>query len=780
MDKKTNNKKTTKKKQDQQLHRANASTPKSRKKKKKKGHKLRNFFLILLILIAAALVYMVAGGYASKLIELHSEAVQLVNDSSPSTFMSTNASVVYDSDDDIIAELGGDKDIKYVSSEEIPDMVKQAFVSIEDKRFYTHNGVDIKGIMRALVAMVQNGKISGGGSTITQQLARNVFLTQDKTWERKIEEAFIALALEQKYSKDQILTYYINNVYYMNGYYGIGSAAEGYFSVEPSELTLAQIAYLCAIPNSPTYYDPIEHGDHTKTRQELILSEMLEDGAIDDATYTAAVAEEIVLNMSEEETQVNNYQTTYARYCAARVIMELNGFEFQYDFDSDDEEEAYDDEFNEAYDEAITELYGGGYEIYTSLNMDLQDELQSAIDTELSGFTNTTDDGVYQLQGAAVTIDNETGMVVAIVGGRSQDSVTGYTLNRAYQSYRQPGSSFKPIAVYAPSFENGYTPDTIVKDYKFDDGPSNYNDTYYGNVTITKAVQQSMNTVAWQVFEDITPAVGLSYIENMHFAKLVDEDYTLSSSLGGLTYGASAVEMAKAYATLYNDGNYRDPSCITQIIDSTGQVVYTADNSETRIYTEEAANDMTAVLETVMTSGTGKSLQLDDQPSAGKTGTTNDNKDGWFVGYTPYYTTAVWVGCDTPTVISGLSGSTYPGYIWQTYMNAIHANLEERDFDVDNVSSSTAAETVEEEEETQEEETTETENIEDTTTQDTTDSTTVDNTTTNPTDETITNGNTNSGSETDGGSDSGTDSGTGGSETGGTGDSSGGETSGTE
>ncbi len=767
MDKKANNKKTTKKKQDQKLHRANASTPKGRKKKKKKGHKLRNFFLVLLIIIAAALVYMVAGGYAQKLIELHSEAVELVNDSTPSTFMSANATVVYDSDDDVIAELGSSKDIKYVASEEIPDQVKQAFVSIEDKRFYSHHGVDPKGIMRALVAMVRNGQISGGGSTITQQLARNVFLTQDKTWERKIEEAFIALGLEQKYTKDQILTYYINNVYYMNNYYGIGAAAEGYFNKEPSELTLGQIAYLCAIPNSPTYYDPVENPENTKTRQELILSEMLEDGVIDDAAYTAAVAEDMVLDRQTDETPVNNYQTTYARYCAAKAIMEMNGFDFQYDFASDEEEEAYNDKFNEAYDEATTELYSGGYEIYTSLDMDLQDELQSAIDTTLSGFTNTTDDGIYQLQSAAVTIDNETGMVVAIVGGRSQDSVTGYTLNRAYQSYRQPGSTFKPIAVYAPALENGYTPTTMVRDYKFEDGPKNVNDTYYGNVTLTAAVQQSMNTVAWQVFEDITPEVGLSYIKNMHFEKIVDEDYTLAASLGGLTYGASAVEMAKGFATLANGGNYREPSCITQIIDHTGNTIYAADNSETRIYTQEAADEMTGILETVMTNGTGKNLQLDDQPSAGKTGTTNDNKDGWFVGYTPYYTTSVWVGCDTPTVISGLSGSTYPGYIWQTYMQAIHENLPVKQFDVDKISSesvTTEEEEEEPEEETPEEETTETETPTETPSEN------VDNTTTNPTDETITNGGSTGG---DTGSNTGGDTG------GNTGGDTGGSTGGT-
>jgi membrane peptidoglycan carboxypeptidase len=236
------------------------------------------------------------------------------------------------------------------------------------------------------------------------------------------------------------------------------------------------------------------------------------------------------------------------------------------------------------------------------------------------------------------------------------------------------------LIVYTPQIERGYTPDTIVNDHKFDGGPSNSSGKYYGKVKLRFAVAQSLNTVAWQLYEDLTPAVGLQYLKNMNFSAIVDSDYIPATSLGGFTKGVSAVEMASAYATLENDGLYREPTCIKYIVDSDENIVYTSEMKEITIYQSDAARTMTDILTTVMDSGTGKTLKLTDMPCAGKTGTTNDHKDGWFCGYTRYYTTCVWVGCDYPKAISDLSGSTYPGQIWKKYMSAIHEGLATMEF----------------------------------------------------------------------------------------------------
>lgn len=477
------------------------------------------------------------------------------------------------------------------------------------------------------------------------------------------------------------MEFYLNNVYFMNGYYGIQAACHGYFNCELSDLDLSQTAFLCAIPNSPTYYDPINNKDHTLTRRNLILKNLREDGKITQQEYEAAINEEITLNMPEKDDTVKyNYVDTYAYYCATRALMENEGFKFKYYFDSDDEEKEYDASYDEMYSYCQKKLYSDGYKIYTSIDLTMQQQLQDSIDLTLLDFTDTTDDGTFKLQSAATCIDNDTGEVVAIVGGRSQDAVS-HTLNRAFQSHRQPGSSIKPLIVYTPSFERGKTPDTIVNDHKFDGGPSNSGDSYYGDVTIRFAVQKSLNTVAWQLYDELTPKVGLQYLKDMNFTNIVKDDYVTATALGGFTTGVSTLEMASAYSTLENDGMYRNPTCIKSIVDSDNNIIYTSSQKDTVIYTETASRMMTDVMTDVMKSGTGRSANLDNgMPCAGKTGTTNDKKDGWFCGFTRYYTTCVWVGCDMPETVKKLTGSSYPAEIWKNYMDQIHADLTPIDF----------------------------------------------------------------------------------------------------
>ncbi len=631
-----------------------------------------------MLLVVAAVAYYYAGGYAAKVSAMKTEAVSMVSHSSKDTFRKSQTSIAYDINGKTLSVLKGEKDVYYIEYEDIPIYVKQAIISTEDKRFYKHNGIDYRGIMRAAVAMIQDGEVTQGGSTITQQLARTVFLSNERTWERKIEEMYIAVELEKKYSKEEILEFYLNNVYFANGYYGIEAAAQGYFGTDVSHLSLSQMIYLCAIPNNPTMYNPLTHADKTQARRDRILKSMLEDQVISESSYQTAVAEQI--KTTEPEEIKNNYAETYTYYCATRALMELEGFEFQTVFSDDEEKTAYDREYQSLYDTCNKKLFTGGYRIYTSLDLDAQSQLQASVDEVLAGFGEKSDEGIYELQGAAVCIDNTTGMVRAIIGGRSQDDVEGYTLNRAFQSFRQPGSAIKPLIVYTPALERGYTPDTTVVDEPIADGPVNGDGTYSGAMSLRQAVARSKNTIAWKIFEELTPEVGISYLEAMGFSNLDANDKRLPASIGGFTNGVSPLEMAKGYATIKNDGGYRNPTCIMKITDADGEVIYQADQTASVIYKENACRQMTDMLQTVITSGTGRGYSLGMMPCAGKTGTTNDNKDGWFVGYTPYYTTSVWVGYDIPKEVPGLGGGTYPGKIWHSFMSWLHDGLEPVDF----------------------------------------------------------------------------------------------------
>ena len=653
----------------------------SRKKKKKK-YRVFWFFaklqFVLMLLVAAALGYYYYGGYAVQVQKMKAEAVRFVRGSTEATFCVAQTSVVYDKDGNTISTLKGEKDVYYLPYEDIPSDACAAIVSIEDKKFYQHNGIDYRAIFRAARAAIENGEVTQGGSTITQQLARTIFLTQDRTWQRKVEEMFIATELEKKYSKNKILEFYLNNIYFGNGYYGIQAASRGYFNADVNDLDLSQIAFLCAIPNNPTLHDPLTNMQNTLGRRDRILLNMYEDGKISKGAYLMAKSEEITLNRPEHTK--NNYVETYTYYCAIRLLMEREGFVFQTEFKNDEEKSLYDTRYSDLYAECQKKLFTAGYRIYTSMDLKLQELLQKTIDEKLSGFTDVNEEGVFKLQGAGVCIENETGYVRAIVGGRSQD-FAGYTLNRAYQSYRQPGSAIKPILVYTPALEQEYTPDSIVVDEPIEEGPSNADGSYSGEMTLRSALARSKNTIAWKLLEEITPKKGLSYLKAMKFSRIADEDERLTSALGGLTNGVSPVELTAAYATLENDGKYRAPTCIIKITDADGNEILSTSQEETNIYKTTAARMATNMLVTAITEGTGRGLGVTGMPSAGKTGTTNDNKDGWFAGYTRYYTTSVWVGYDMPRELNNLYGGSYPAQIWKDAMEALVEGSEHERFE---------------------------------------------------------------------------------------------------
>ncbi len=615
--------------------------------------------------------------YGSMLLNYKAYASELVAERD--VFKQSLTTVVYDNNGEVIANLCAERDSYYLTCDEIPYLIKHAFVTTEDRKFYEHSGLDYKAIVRAFVALIENdGEVTQGGSTITQQLARNIFLSHEVSIERKIKEMFIATELENTYSKDEILEFYINNIYFGNGFYGIEAAARGYFDKTVTDLTNSEMLFLCAIPNSPSKYDPVSNIDATITRRDLIASVLKEQGEIDQTLYDEIINEIIMLNPSKNIK--HDYVETFVRYCATRELMRARGFVFLTEFSSEESEKAYREHYDTEYSYCNNLLFTGGYRIYTTIDMAKQDELQATIDSTMSEYQETNDSGIYAFQASATTIDNLTGFVVAIVGGREQEHV-GYSLNRAFQSFRQPGSSIKPLVVYTPAFERGYTPDTIVLDEKFSGGPSNADKTYLGKINIRTAVEKSKNTIAWKLFETIGTHTCLNYITKMDFKKIVQTDYVPAASLGGLTYGVSSYEMASAYSTIENSGVYRNPTCILKITDDDGNIVL--DNTGNSaggkvIYEANAANTMTNVLKGVLIRGTGRKYQIDNAICAAKTGTTNNNYDSWFVGYSYYYTTSVWCGYDMPRAMDNAATSC-AGKIWDTYMTYLHNSLAKID-----------------------------------------------------------------------------------------------------
>jgi hypothetical protein len=681
---------------------------KVKKQKRQKNPVERAIGIVLKIIIALLLAIVVIGGvliymkYGKKLIAMESDAKKIVSKSTMETFRQNETSIIYDANGNIMSKLKGEKDVYYIKYSDIPQVAVDAITSIEDKNFFKHKGYDLKAIIRAGFAYIKNkGVITQGGSTITQQLARNIFLSFEESWQRKAREIFIAIELEKKYTKKEIMEFYLNNIYFANGYYGIQSASLGYFGKGVNSLSLSQITFLLSIPNSPTRYNPYENIEGTLARRDRILDQMVLDGKITEAQASKAKSEEIKLKAPKVEK--SSYALTFALDRAVKALMKSEGFNFRYSFNSDEERKAYNENYSEVYSSCQTRLYSGGYRIYTSIDPEKQKLLQDTVDGGLSVSSEKSKSGIYSLQGAAVTIDNSSGRVVAIVGGRSQ-KLKGSTLNRAYQSFRQPGSTIKPLIVYTPAFEQGYTPESMVKDEKIEGGPVNADGVFSGNMTVLDALAKSKNTVAWKLFTEISPAIGIGKLLDMGFSAIADTDYYPSAALGGFTKGVNAVEMASAYAAIENGGEFREPTCIMKMTDSSGNDIvadgFYQKGTSKYIYDENACKMMITCMEAVMTKGTGVGGKLATMPCAGKTGTTNDSKDLWFVGFTKYYTTSVWVGYDIPRSLAGLAYTATPLGIWKTYMDSINNGLPVAKLDDYKI---TVAPTKEDTEETDEE-----------------------------------------------------------------------------
>ena len=664
-------------------------------RKKDFFRRLRNVILILAIAFCALFAagnLMLKKATGQTLIGCMREAKDLVDSSTPDTFRLAQTSYIYSDDGTQLAALAESEDATYLGYEDIPADVVNAFVSVEDRTFWNNSGVDYKGILRVCVNYVKTkGQVAEGASTITQQLARGTFLSNEKTLSRKIKEIFIARQLTKKYTKEQIMEFYCNSCCFANGIYGVEDASQKYFGRSVSDLSLSETAYICAIPNRPEYYNPLKNSENAISRRNKILQDMYECDYITKDAGDAALAENItVAEVSDEEDTFYNYEATYAINCAIRYLMKQDGFEFKSHFEDDADYDTYNAYYDEMYKQAKHKLYTGGYKVTTTMNLKAQKNLQKIFDKELAFNTKVDEStGIYQFQGAMTVIDNETGKVVAMIGGRSQDELQQtYSLNRGFQSFKQPGSSIKPLVIYTPALEEGYDANSTLTEIDVKAAKKSTSEKISKmsgkKMSLRYAVEDSKNGCAYSLYNIITPKVGLSYIENMNFSKIVQQDYTLSSGLGGLHHGTNTVEMANAYSTLENHGEYRQADCISSILDASGNEIYEEPESKT-VYTRSASDQMTDILEGVLNSsaGTAKGLKwssASDVAAAAKTGTTNDNNVAWFCGYTPYYTISVWVGYDYPKSVKGLWGNTYPAYIWKEAMLYMIDGKDEGDF----------------------------------------------------------------------------------------------------
>lgn len=645
----------------------------------------RTFKFFVYFVTVLLLVCIVTGGilfarYHSLYTSIRQTEYDRIANLSEETFSNLNNTRIYDDKNKLIAEITS-ADYEYVEINNVSRYIQEGYIAVEDKNFKEHIGVDPTAIARAGVALVKNsGQITQGGSTITQQVVKNTLLTSEKTYVRKCAEILLAIDMEKKFTKAQIMEFYVNSNFYGNQCYGVEAACQYYFGKSAADVNISEAAMIVGMSNSPSKYNPVANYDLSIEKRDSVLKKMYKNGVISEAEMEEAMEDRLLVVEKRTETLNESYQVSYAIYSAVITLMEQDGFEFQYTFKTKEEYENYKEKYSETYSEMSEYVRSGGFDIYTSLNQKQQKKLQNSVDTVLNGFTEKQSDNRYAVQGAAVCVDNETGYVTAIVGGRGKKD----QYNRAYLAQRQPGSTIKPLLDYAPAFETGeYYPSKIMNDHAITNGPKNSGGSYRGNISMREAIARSINTIAYQTLQGIGVDTGLSYLDSLRFSSLsyVDNE-NLVISIGGFTNGVRVVDMAKGYSTLASRGTYIERTCIRKIKQQGESAVYTDTKTSHQVYLEDTAWLMTDCLKGTMelSYGTGYSCRLDNQICAGKTGTTNDSKDGWFCGYTTRYTTAVWVGRDDNKSITGMYGATYAGKIWQSYMNSIHEGLEKEDF----------------------------------------------------------------------------------------------------
>ena len=670
------------------------------------------------------------------------------------------ATFLYDGDGNQLRKLTAPSSNRLpVSIDQIPVDLQHAVVAIEDERFYEHNGIDVRGILRAFVKNLSSGDLSEGASTITQQLLKNnVFTnwTQESTWlerfTRKIQEQYLAVEIEKKINnKNVILENYLNTINLGAGTYGVQAAARKYFNKDVWNLNLSECTTLAGITQNPTQYNPIEHPEANAKRRKEVLDHMIDQGYITQEQYDQVINDDIyseiqaaqVLNEETDNTvysyfedelidqvindlmNIKGYTRTQAQnlvYSGGLSIYTTQDASIQKILDEEYADPSnYPDYVQYALDYALTVQNPDGEEVNYSKEMlrlyfqnedpefdllfDSQEEGQSYVDRYkehvlADGSTVVSERVSFapQPQSSMSIIDQHTGYVKAIIGGRGEKTAS-LTLNRATDTTRQPGSTFKILSTYAPALnEKGMTLATTFEDepYNYPDGSpvNNASKSYGGTTTIRRAIQNSINVVAVKCLEEVTPELGLQYLDNFGFTTLAhgteadkDADGTiwtdanLPMALGGLTHGVTNVELCAAYAAIANNGNYIEPIYYTKILDHNGNVLIEKNSAGRSVIKESTAWLLTSAMEDVVNQGTGTACQLDDMTVAGKTGTTDAYNDLWFVGYTPYYTCAVWSGFDNNEKLPE-DARDFHKNLWKKVMTRIHEGLPDKEFDM--------------------------------------------------------------------------------------------------
>lgn len=643
-------------------------------KRMKKRRKIIGIFSFLLLCTGLMLWHFIQPIYK----EVSNNVYSVFANMEDGLFTKSGNTVIYDKNDNVVGRIGNEK-YEYVPISKISDYIQNGYIAKEDKNFTTHHGVDLLSTARAGVKLILNkGSITQGGSTITQQVVKNNLLTQEQTFIRKFSEIIIAVQVEKDYTKADIMEFYCNSNYYGNGCYGVEGACQYYYGKSAKDVSLAEAAMIVATSNSPNNYNPVANYETAMKQKDIVLEQMLACGYISEEERDAASKENPEIIRKSEKIDNDSYLISYAVHCAALDLMKNDGFEFRYTFHNEKEYENYEKIYDEKYNRAINAIRNNGYTIKTSLDQDLQKTLQQAISDGLSDYKAKNEDGIYKMQSAAVCVDNSTGMVSAIVGGRDEDG----SFNRGYQAVRQPGSCIKPLLDYGPAINEGIlTPGTVQNDKKtVVDGysPQNATHAYRGAVSAREALVRSLNTTALQAFDKTGSETCFEYLDKMHFSTLTYSDMISPAvSIGGFSYGVTVADLAKGYATLANSGKYTDDDCIVSLIDHVGNVVYEKTNTMVEVYTEDTAFMITDMLEGMFQDsyGAGYDSDTDGQIYAGKTGSTDNRKDAWFCGYSKYYSTAVWIGYDYPRDL-GFYGSSYPMEIWLSFMNEISKEKE--------------------------------------------------------------------------------------------------------
>ena len=618
--------------------------------------KMNTIIKILLIVVAICFGIMLIS-LTMLTVSAYNEDLSILAEPLPKSLL------ILDKDGELVSELSSSK-FTSVPLSEIPDILISAIVAVEDKRFYSHSGVDIRGIGRSVWRNLGAGSIVGGGSTITQQLAKNLFLTAEQTYTRKIKEAIIAIRIESKYNKDEILELYLNQIYFGEGKWGVQDAAMIYFGKDIKDINLSEAGLLAALPKAPTHYSPFQNMEKAKIRRDLVLNILFDQEIINKDELEAAVNEDIIVSYGEQNSLGVEFPS-YVDYVIEEAINKYG--------------------FNEA------DILKGGLQIYTQIDPIVQRSIEAAYAIDELFPTNS---GEELVQSGSVVVDPYTGGIRGLVGYRGKHYYRGF--NRATQLKRQPGSTIKPLAVYAPALEKGYKQSSMIVDKKTNfDGytPTNLNGVYQGSVSVYNALVNSINVPAVALLNEIGVETGIEFLKKSGIP-LHENDRNLSIALGGFTEGVSPLEMAQAFSIFPNLGTMKKAHAITKITSSSVKVLLEVEEEAFEVMKPENAYTMTQMLIGVVKEGSGKNASL-NRPTAGKTGTTQlppteefqgvtGVKDAWFVGYTPELVTAVWVGYDKndPNFVMQSSGGDHPAKIFNAIMSTALQDIKVSSFEI--------------------------------------------------------------------------------------------------